>query len=279
MKYRHFFVLILFVSLLNSCSGTDDPIPFDHSIQAVIDENLLVDYLNTHYLTADKEIATIQNNETPLMDQVIAQNVNYAAVNYKLYRYVEREGITENPTRYDSILVKYRGFLLDSTMFDSQQSFSNGSRSWIALTNVIEGWKLGFQNFKGGINTTTVNQPISFSDTGKGILFIPSGLAYRNIVKGNIPMNSPLIFHIELAQVVVDTDSDNDGIPNKFEDLNFDGDPNNDDTDGDRAANYLDPNDDNDDKLTKDEDTNNDGDPFNDDSDGDGIPNFLDSDS
>lgn len=63
-------------------------------------------------------------------------------------------------------------------------------------------------------------------------------------------------------------DPDQDGIPTGNEDVNGDGDPMNDDTDGDQIPNYLDDDDDNDGRLTKDEGTT--------DSDGDGIPNHLD---
>ena len=73
-------------------------------------------------------------------------------------------------------------------------------------------------------------------------------------------------------------DADNDGLSNDDEDLNGDGDPTNDDLDGDGTPNYLDDDDDGDGKTTDEEDINNDGNPFNDDSDGDGIPDFLDGD-
>ncbi|MFT6868131.1 MAG: gliding motility-associated-like protein [Cyclobacteriaceae bacterium] len=66
------------------------------------------------------------------------------------------------------------------------------------------------------------------------------------------------------------------------EDSDGDGDPYNDDCDGDGIPNFLDtdPCDTDGDGLSDiDEDTDGDGNPFNDDCDGDGIPNFQDSDS
>lgn len=72
-------------------------------------------------------------------------------------------------------------------------------------------------------------------------------------------------------------DPDQDGIINLYEDLNQDGDPKNDDSDGDGEANYRDPDDDNDGILTILEDTNENGSPLDDDSDYDGIPNYLDT--
>ncbi|GEM_PF-2119273 len=74
----------------------------------------------------------------------------------------------------------------------------------------------------------------------------------------------------------LDTDDDGDSIPTKDEDIDGDGDPQNDDTDEDQIPNYLDDDDDNDGIMTIDEDANGNLDLFDDDTDGDDIPNFLD---
>ncbi|GGG39643.1 DUF6252 family protein [Bizionia arctica] len=85
-----------------------------------------------------------------------------------------------------------------------------------------------------------------------------------------------------VLQAIIDTlycgDDDNDGVLTINEDLNGDGDPTNDDTDGDSIPNYLDEDDDGDSILTINEDIDADGDVVNDDTDGDSIPNYLDND-
>jgi gliding motility-associated-like protein len=73
-------------------------------------------------------------------------------------------------------------------------------------------------------------------------------------------------------------DSDFDGVPDIVEDLDGNGNPCNDDTDGGGIPDYRDVDDDDDGILTQNEDINGDGDPTNDDTDGDGIPNYLDTD-
>ena len=73
-------------------------------------------------------------------------------------------------------------------------------------------------------------------------------------------------------------DSDFDGVPDLVEDINGNGSPCDDDTDGDGTPDYLDIDDDGDGVLTINEDINRDGDPINDDTDGDGTPNYLDTD-
>ncbi len=74
----------------------------------------------------------------------------------------------------------------------------------------------------------------------------------------------------------LDTDDDGDSILTRNEDIDGDGDPQNDDTDEDQIPNYLDEDDDNDGVLTIEEDANGNLDLFDDDTDGDEIPNFLD---
>ena len=73
-------------------------------------------------------------------------------------------------------------------------------------------------------------------------------------------------------------DHDGDTLLSREEDLNQDGNPFNDDTDGDGTANMYDSDDDGDGVPTRDEiDRDENGIPG--DSDGDGIPNYLDPDS
>lgn len=83
-------------------------------------------------------------------------------------------------------------------------------------------------------------------------------------------------------QAIIDTlycdDDDNDGILSINEDINQDGNPENDDSDGDGVPNYLDYDDDDDTLATLSEDADLDGDVMNDDTDADGVPNYLDND-
>jgi hypothetical protein len=283
MKLKYSILLIIIPILFFSCKKNDNNAPFDPAAQALIDDELLIDFLQTHYYKAavgDEPfgaVDTIMNNETPLFTEVETLNATVNDIDYKLYYLVVDPGANENPTRFDSVFVKFRGFTLDSIKFDEVTSF-NSTRSWLTLTDVVQGWRYGFPKFKAGDNITEPGNPIKFANTGKGVLFFPSGLGFRNIPSGLIRENSPIYFHIELA-MVVRADSDNDGVINKLEDLNGDGEVVDDDTDGDSRPNYLDIDDDGDGVLTKNEDANDDGDPTNDDSDDDGIPDYLDPDT
>ena len=274
MKFKNLFFILAVSTVIFSCKKDDDNTSFDAAKQALEDDVTLIEYLQTHYLNeSDGGIWTIKNGETPLMEQVAMQSIKKNEISYKLYYLKQAEGVTISPSRADSVLTTYTGMLLDSTVFDSRSTMI-----WMPLTGVIDGWAYGFTNFKGGTKVVDEFEYFFYENTGKGYLFIPSGLAYGNSGQSVIPPNSPLVFQINLLDVNV-ADHDNDGIASYLEVPVGSDDFKTFDTDGDLIPNYLDADDDGDGKLTKDEDTNNNGNWFDDDTDGDGIPNFLDKDS
>ena len=313
MKLRYSLsLLIIGFLLLFSCSKNKNVVStatVDPAEQALADNDSLINYLQTHYLNTDGNIWTISNgNGRPLIEDVSSETITFDNVDYTFYYLVQNEGSDIVPKRSDSVLVNYTGFLLDSTRFDSHIN------SWIDLTTVIQGWKDGFVHFKGGTKVINSDESFSYVDNGNGFIFFPSGLGYGDIPTGSISANSPLVFKIELNQVVradhdndgldsyledldengevagddtdsdgisnyLDVDDDGDSVNTSDEDVNGNGKLSDDDTDNDGIPNYLDNDDDGDGRLTKDEDTNNNGDLTDDDNDGDGIPNYLDSDS
>ncbi|WP_456377642.1 FKBP-type peptidyl-prolyl cis-trans isomerase [Lutibacter sp.] len=274
MKIKNLVLIVALGIVIFSCKNDDDGVSTDPAAQSLVDDEALIEYLQTHYLNnEDGGIWTISNGETPLMEQVEVQNITKEDISYKLYYLTQNEGVTSSPSRADSVLTTYTGMLLDSSVFDSRSTLT-----WMKLTSVIDGWSYGFTNFKGGNKIINEDESFYFDNYGKGILFIPSGLAYGNFGQGFIPPDSPLIFQITLNDVN-ESDDDNDGVLSILEDIDGDGDVKNDDTDEDLIPNYLDIDDDGDGILTKDEDPNGDGDPTNDDTDGDGIPDYLDTDN
>jgi len=278
------YILILGIVLVSCKKDDDDVIPHDPVAQALIDDEALIEYLQTHFYIPPAAgesfgvIDTILNGEESLYLQVGTENLTYNEINYKLYYLVSEEGVVDlHPSKTDGVLVKYNGFELDSTNFDKSTNFN-----WFELTTgTIDGWGYGLPFFKGGNNISQNGEPLAFENTGKGVIFIPSGLGYAEFGQGAIGANEPLIFHIELA-LVRRVDTDGDGIFDLYEDLNSNKDYNDDDTDENTVPNFGDPDDDGDGKLTKDEnpDPNGDGNPVDaKDTDGDGIKDYLDADS
>lgn len=273
MKLKHLGLFIVLALAVFACNKDDDKEEeHDPVAQALIDDDLLVDFLQSHYLTPEKEIDSIRNGETPLYEQVETQEVTLNDIKYKLYYYTDFEGVGANPTMNDSVQILYRGFLLDSTLFDQNLSFTS-TKSWLQLTNVISGWRYGIPHYKEGEKIIYPDESFSYENTGDGIIFMPSGMAYGPNATPAIPSNSCLYFFTSLGKVIV-ADADNDGLSNNAEDVDGDGDATNDDTDEDGRANYIDIDDDGDGILTEEEIK----DGINQDCDNDGIPNYLDPD-
>ena len=283
IKFKHLLCTAIVGTLLYACgSDSNSPVDnFDHEAQAIIDNDSLVAFLkNNYYNEVLDSVKPITNNETSLFDDVklVTKEVTENDINYKLYYYVNRVGTPDEdkgfPTVMDSVYAKYRGQRI--VRKDSLSPDFDKNTAWFSLNQVIKGWTYSFVHFKGGNNVTN-DGPINYENGGKGILFIPSGLAYANRGTGNIAPNSLLMFYIELWDLVPDTDDDQDGVASINEDPDGDGNPRNDDTDKDNVPNYLDTDDDGDGVLSKDEDKNGDGNPANDFSDPNkpNVPDYL----
>ena len=94
-------------------------------------------------------------------------------------------GTGKAPKATDTVLVNYRGTLLNGTEFDS--SYKRNEPIEFPLNRVIPGWTEGVQLIKEG---------------GKVQLFIPSNLAYGSRGAGGaIGPDETLIFEVELLKV------------------------------------------------------------------------------
>jgi FKBP-type peptidyl-prolyl cis-trans isomerase len=98
---------------------------------------------------------------------------------------VEKEGSGTPPKETDTVVVNYRGTLIDGTEFDS--SYKRGEPATFPVNRVIKGWTEALQLMKPG---------------AKYQLFIPSDLAYGpGGTGGDIGPNAMLIFEVELMSV------------------------------------------------------------------------------
>ena len=281
MKIKKLVLLSLLSIVVFSCKKDDTLEPFDAAAQSIIDDSALIEYLQSHYLNdEDGAIWTIKNGETPLMDNVDVKTVENNDIEYKLYFMILNEGVGEQPSKFDSVVVNLSGIKLDSTIFQRQSNNARFDLADILYRGGASGFSYGTEELKSGEMIINSDESFDFENSGEGIFFLPSGLGYANIGSqgAGVEPNSPLIFKITLNSFNA-ADHDNDWVSSKDEDVDNDGDLLNDDTDEDGNANFMDDDDDGDGILTKDEDANGDGNLFNDDTDGDGIPNFLDKDN
>ena len=318
MKLKLYFLLIAVLLIGYSCGDDDDDglveVPeADRTEQQVIDNDSLVNFLQTHYIDEsllmnnsevsfnDIEITELPDDgelpnpddNTLLIDLVEVLTTTYFDAEYEYYILKINQGGAENsPNFSDKVRVSYEGTLMDDTVFDSSVTPVD-----FDLTSTIAGWGRVLPEFNNAEGfTINSDGTVTYNNPGIGVMFLPSGLGYFSAAAGTVPVYSNLIFKFKVFQSEVN-DHDFDNVPSHLEDINGDYDLTNDNSDDDTFADFVDSDDDNDGTLTIDEDlepdsdltvdrdgdgdpTNDigDGDPTNDDTDGDGIPNYLDSD-
>ncbi len=151
-KFYLFSMLLLVFGGFASC--IPDPISDEEILKQDIQE--IEDYLKENSLTA----------------QSTASGLHYI---------IEEEGTGGHPTATSNVTVKYKGYLLDGTVFDETEGSSTAT---FKLNGLIEGWQEGIPLLQKG---------------GKGKLFLPSAIAYGRSGSGAIPGNTPIAFDIELV--------------------------------------------------------------------------------
>jgi hypothetical protein len=297
----YFILLIATVVTISSCNKDDNkdtpyvpPKPFAE--QYPIDIAVIEDYLKANYITVvnnpgavnDQDITITKldaDHPTSIWDQKMyplkSREVKLHGIVYKLYYLVLREGVGESPTNVDGAFVAYKGNYLssvtESTVTTITSTFFEENKFPIGvdLYGYIRGWKEIFPQLKAGTYKSNPNGDgtVVYSDFGAAVMFIPSGLAYYNSVKGSIPAYSPLVFNVKLYEInrldheyymsgqsVVAVP---DGVKSFQEDIDGDGymwtknelqvgvTTNPDDTDEDGIPDFLDRDDDGDDYATQ----------------------------
>ena len=99
------------------------------------------------------------------------------------YRIID-EGNDNKPSPVDTVWVKYKGTLLDGTVFD--QTAEDAEPVRMLLNRVVKGWTEGLQLIGEG---------------GEIDLYIPSDLGYGERGNQGIEPNSTLIFNVKLDKV------------------------------------------------------------------------------
>jgi FKBP-type peptidyl-prolyl cis-trans isomerase len=318
LKFIFFMVFVALVAACKKDDGNDVETVPPRSLTEVAIENDadIQDFLKTHFYNYDEfenppadfdyqiridTIAGANADKTPMLQDTKSISITVSSDDFalsvdetykhKLYYLIAKQGSGDNPTVADSVYVRYRGTLLDGTEFDGAFQIP----TWFDLAG-LQGPLQGARGFTEGMpflktGGSVVEYPdgtFEVTDAGVGLIIMPSGLAYFNNARSNIPAYSPLMFAVNLVTKKT-TDHDGDGIPSIMEDLNGDGYLFNDNTDEKeekasgsflRFVNYLDPDDDQDNTPTRDEIIIDDqGNITFPDTDNDGIPDYLDRDN
>ena len=308
MRLNKMFIIgVLASTFLISCKKDDKNAvvtvpPRDRGEQAIVDDEAILAYLQTHFYNAEDfqnptanfnyivnfdTITGNNSNKTPIIDSdlLTTKTVRKDSIDYTIYILKIREGAGDKPTFADSTFQNYKGELLNQDLFDNTANpvwfdhpgtltQANPGIAVVALTQAM----LEFGEASGFVvnedNTVSWN-----NDFGIGAVFLPSGLGYFNASPPAIPAYSPLIFSFQLYGVN-EADHDQDGIPSYMEDLDGDGILYNDDTNASGIPNYLNPDDDADGTPTREEIIiNEDGSIEFPDANSNGTPDYLDPDS
>lgn len=144
------FSLLLVIAI--SCTKTADVVDYGPT-----DKKIIETYLTDHSLVAQSTASG-------------------------LYYIIEKPGGANHPNLLSKVLVNYKGYLTNGTIFDS--SYPTGAPRNLALSGLVKGWQEGLQLIGAG---------------GKIQLFIPSTLGYGANVTGDIPANSVIIFDVEMV--------------------------------------------------------------------------------
>lgn len=120
-------------------------------------------------------------------EKFLAQNKKNAAVKTTasgLQYEVLKQGTGVRPAATDTVVVNYKGTLIDGTEFDN--SYKRGEPISFPLNGVIRGWTEGLQLMPAGSLYK---------------FYIPHQLGYGLNDQGPIPGGSVLVFEVELLQV------------------------------------------------------------------------------
>jgi FKBP-type peptidyl-prolyl cis-trans isomerase len=156
--------------------------PYDDSFgkQFMIDPNLMGDILNRYLSDRQQQVA---NNNLLKEKDFLKKNAlkdgiktTSSGLQYKIIR----PGGEYKVKSDDTVIVNYKGTLIDGTIFDENDNIE------FAANRVIKGWTEGLGLLGEG---------------GKAIFYIPSELAYGERGNSTIEPNSTLIFEVEVLKI------------------------------------------------------------------------------
>ncbi|WP_299756010.1 FKBP-type peptidyl-prolyl cis-trans isomerase [uncultured Pontibacter sp.] len=104
-----------------------------------------------------------------------------------LYYQLIEEGTGDKVFPGDKVSVHYVGTFLNGTKFDSSRDRNAPFNFTVGVRGVIAGWDEGLPYMRAG-------------ETAR--LYIPSHLGYGPYGSGSIPGNSPLLFEIEVLEIL-----------------------------------------------------------------------------
>ncbi len=161
-----------------------DPMDENFVKQFKIDPNLMNDLFNNYLEKRQSGVAMANKAEGEKFLAANAKKDGIQTTDSGLQYKVIEPGNDVKPGPQDTVWVRYKGTLLDGTVFDETPEDAEPIN--FVLNRVIPGWTEGMQLIGEG---------------GKIQLFIPSELAYGDQGNQAIGPNSTLLFDVEMTKV------------------------------------------------------------------------------
>ncbi|WP_010134054.1 hypothetical protein [Ochrovirga pacifica] len=214
-------VLLAIVSVVGIACQSDNGYNYNHQGKYDTEKVVIEKYLNTYTYDVDKdELVVAENGATTLANdpKLIPLSITFNDVDYTMYSYISEEGVGLQPDDNDVINAAYRvhtltedanGNLVESDAID--ENYVSDSFFDLSSNSLYRGWRLGFQEFKGGtVVEIDPTEPRQYKDTGKGFMIMSSGLTHS--VEGNPvnEFNTILIFKVELRNVKKNANTEED---------------------------------------------------------------------
>lgn len=153
----------------------------DTPVAGLVSVEDAVAYFEAELIANDIPYGTVaQQNDQAIRDYLADNGLTATAHESGMYYQITTAGTGDSPTSSSIVEVRYKGSLLDGTVFDQ----TNGDdTAEFDLETLIAGWREALPLLQQG---------------GKGVFYFPSALGYGASGSGSIPPNAVLIFEIEL---------------------------------------------------------------------------------
>ncbi|WP_460557498.1 DUF3472 domain-containing protein [Ferruginibacter profundus] len=145
--------------------------------RAALNQKPAIDF----YKNADSAAETVKETAA-ILNAIQARTIDTTGSKNGIYYKLLREGEGPLVTINDTLVVRYKGQLMNGEVFDETKD----EPATFSLKRLIKGWQIGLPFCRQG---------------GKIRLIIPSSLAYSIRNLGIIPPNSPLIFDVEVVEI------------------------------------------------------------------------------
>ena len=152
----------------------------DFSTQFKVNTDTLYQYIESYITKKETYTAALREAQAKAFfaDNALRETVDTlpGGLQYE----VLVKGAGEKIGKQDTVLVNYKGTLLDGTLFDMNDTTE------FALDSLIKGWQEGLRQVSEG---------------AKVKLYVPAEMGYGDKVSPLIPANSALIYEVEILKV------------------------------------------------------------------------------